>query len=572
MTRRLRNLILAGAAVLGAGVGVHQLTQRELPPEVDFLVDFGRLEAPLDGAGRGWNALGWEESNAWVTAGKVARPAGGLARIWISYATQVLNDSHRRACRQALENGQEIYVSLVGSQEHRRPPGERLERPNAWPPSAAPAWAERGARDVLTLLEEGFPVRWVSIWNEPDLGPDHWRGERQAFLDFYAAAGRHLRDRLPDQVKVGGPDLGRGYGPSIELLEDLVDAAVGAGWSPEFVAHHAYAGYPTDLEAFDLAGRLEQLLVAGGAEDPEVFLTEYAVGLPGLKRHGRTGDQFGDQALDDHRNAAHLVGVQASLGAYAGAAYFFLADTNLEARGRDYEVGLNGLVTVHGGPKAVLQALGLVRQVTELGRPHVERVGAWWNVSVLAGRTGRSGLVLVSNVFGDEIKRARKAIDQAGLPSFAGWPKELERPLEDYLRGRGTFEDLDLDPELGLEEILRPGRESVARGQLERRRRDRRVVLAVRQPPAGLSSVHVIGPGRGVAQESIAFLEAFEAAQRLDPGPARDEALAALAFRPDALPLKVPAEDWALLEGKRLEIRCPRDHVVLVGLDWGRLD
>ena len=395
----------------------------------EFAVDFAGPRKPIpSGLTASICDLGSTNAGAWEVWGEGLEPGAGLVRLWSKYHLSPVGKQTVTIGKQAQDAGLEVLMTFLGDPAQRD--GNMVEAVE--PPPDVEAWVAQIAKDFDFLRRQGVQVRYVEIWNEPDLKPT-WTGTEQEFATFFATAGRLLRDRLPADVKIGGPSMGAGYGPGLVLLRMMLKECVRVGFRPDFISWHDYPGYPTDQGLAQQAMRVREAIDAAGVGEPELILSEWNQGVP---FHGRAWPE-----VDDHRGAAYYVAMVSALteSEVEHAIHFFLMDARWGTK-VDYEGRSLGMITINGAPKAVLGGMRLARQAFAKPAVPVERGVAPANLSLVATRDGQGGYLLAANSFGSIDLSARKHLEGLGvdLRPFASKQDQVRR----YLSGKISLEQL----------------------------------------------------------------------------------------------------------------------------------
>ena len=582
----------------------------------EFRVDFsgpGRLIPP--GIGTGINDYSNASTGCWKSYREELAPQGGIARIWLVYTANTLNQQIEAGLL-AADAGLTVMLTAVGAPENFAPGEDGIEKVGV-PPSSAVEWADTVARDARRMLDAGVPLSHIEVWNEPNL-PRHWFADEAAFARFFAEAGSRLRDSLPEEVSIGGPGMATATGAAERFFGTILDACAERGWSPDFLSWHFYSSYPTDHELFDFGERIGGLATSRGLAEPELILSEWNITLPAPRA----------PELDDHRAGVFFIGVSSSLvqTPVDHSIFFFLQDGFWEAR-EDYAGESVGVFTLRGAPKAVLNGMRMFRRAAALPAVPVERVAAPGNLSLLATREGERGYLLLANGFGQPEKRARHYVHWAGvdLSEYS----DREREIRAYATGRVGVDRIGASAK--DRPIWEKARALIAETRRELQNRERRVRVALEDPPAGIGGVWLLDAEHGnpildrgfraefealakgvqaiageetlakfreegVSRSDLAALEEVlrqpnveaarrqlrEAARRIGPELAqrferafrarRDELLLAtprkLAALPGAQPARVPPGSVLRQEGAELVIDLPPWSAVLVELSW----
>lgn len=595
----VRHAALLGALLLAASSVRAQ--------EPDYTVDFGGARKPVPmGIVTGLNDLSNASPGVWQAWIESARPRDGVVRIWLKYNFGELNESHVRACEEAKKAGMGVMVTALGK------PGSRVDTRQGQVQQAPEpnSWARRVADDVRALVAKGLPITHIEIWNEPDM-PEQWGGSPEEFAVFFAAAGKALRPLVPAQIQVGGPGMASSYGGGIRQFDLMAAECKKVGWEPDFLSWHEYSGFPMDEAYYDTAGRVLAIQRQHELKAPELIVSEWNCGLPGRGSY---------PPLDDNRCAASFVGMVCALSrtAVKHSQFFLLQDGSWETS-TDFAGESVGIFTVHGAPKSVLAAVRMMRTVCELPAvPVRERDKLPVNFALMATRDGAKGYLAASSAFGKDEQHAKKLIERAGLSLSE--IQAREGGPEKYARGQISYE------QTGLPAAQKPIWDDIkeriqALGQ-ERRARDRSVTVRLQDPPARIVGAWVIDAThanpiadadlrakfkpfeKGWFQAAVQMtlstlrfegvpageLQAIEAAfrDRREQVPGLSAATSArlrevyedmsrraqyevpreLARHPSASPAKVPAADWARLDGDLLTLRLPPHASVMLEFAW----
>ncbi len=595
---------------LAAWASVLLLASAAAAQEPDFTVRFDAEAVPVaPGLLFGMNDINNASPGVWKAWAESVHPHDGLIRVWLKYHLGQLNETHFRTCQEAKDAGFGIFLTIVGK------PGVRADQ-RAGEILTAPdpkVFAQQAARDVARLLEKGLPIRYIEIWNEPDM-PENWEDSDETFATFFAQAGAQLRPLVDAKIKIGGPGMAASYGGGLRLFKLLTAACKASGWRPDFLSWHDYSGLPMDQLYHNTARRVTEMARADGLGAPELILSEWNCGLPGRSKPY--------PALDDHRGAAVFVSMATALAQtpVTHSLFFMLQDgswdTNVDFGG----FGV-GVFTLHGAPKALLAAMRMVARVCALPRVPVtprERLPA--NFSLLATRSGSRGYLMAASVVGGKTEEhARKLVEAGGvdLSSLNGKEDVIQR----YAKGDLPYERTGL-PAQDRAVWERAVAEMRALAQ-EARQTDRRITVRMNGAPARLIGAWVIDErhgnpiadadlrkqfkpfeggwypaaaqmtlqqlrGEGVPEDQVKIIEAAFRDKRhgaMSGVPAETAARAKtifesmqdrvlnevpreLARHPAAAAAKVPVRDWAQLEGDLLTLRLPPFTSLMLEVSW----
>lgn len=599
---RLPSLAVCAAGILAA-------TARAQAP--DFTVDFDGPSRPIPpGLLYGMNELANASRGVWQAWTESVGAHDGLIRVWLKYHEGKLNETHFRTCERAREFGFGILITISGQ------PGLRVDKRADGVLQEPPLelYVEQALRDVRTLLDRGYPIRHVEIWNEPDM-PDQWGGSAESFARFFAAAGQRLRAALPPEVKVGGPGMAASSGGGLRHFRGILSACRDLGWHPDFLSWHDYSGLPMDQFHHNTARRLTEMTREFGLRQPELILSEWNQGLPG--RNGKY------PALDDHRNAATFVSMTTAL-AYTDVTHcqFFYLQDGVWDTTEDYgERGGVGLFTVRGGPKSVLAGMRMMATACALPRvPVAPREGLPVCFSLLATREGARGYLVAASVTEGKVEQhAKRLVERAGIDLTSIADKDVL--IQRYSRGDVSYEQTGLPAKdrAAWERIVAAMRAF----NFEQRQKERSIVVRLRGQPARIAGAWVIDAthanpvadadlrrrfkpfeqgipiaalqmtvqqlrGEGVPEDQIRMIEdafrakresALERLPRETATRARtlfaemterieNEVPRELARHPSAAPAAVEWKDWARMEGDLLTLRLPPYTSLMLELAW----
>ncbi len=579
-----------------------------------FRVDFDGPARPVPpGVVTGINDLGNASPEVWKAWRTFLKPQGGLVRIWMRPANDRLGGGHFSVAREALASNLGIFLTVVGAPENFVGWTDRRQEASAIPPENTEKWAIQTAGYVKRMEQKGFPVSYLEIWNEPDLGVS-WSGSKEEFAAFFAQAGKTLRSLLPDSVKIGGPALSRGSGRGMSFFQAIFKACKKTGFKPDFLSWHCYSGYGNDDEAFGIPDRIRGLAARSGFAVPRLIVSEWNVGLPG-----------GGQApeLDDERGAIHYLAQTIGLfrAGVSDSLFFILQDGTWEAK-KDFAGESVGVFTIHGAPKAVFSAMRMMRQAVDYPAVPVERLAAPWNLNLLATRQGERGYLLISNGFGEAVSRARKLLELEGV-KISNLSKGSEKKVRGFLGGKVEFGELGIPQD--QEDAWEGARRLYQDTERQKHLGDPKVRVALSAPPARLGKVWLLDHEHGNPGGSPAFLKAFsrsrekvhekavdyamtrlrqlrlaaddlsvlEAALRnqdrkalhaVDPTVATraesfykeglskgaENIVLDLCRRPEAGPEEVPAGDWVRLDSHGMTVTLPPETALLIECFWSK--
>jgi hypothetical protein len=594
--------------ILGAAAVALLLAGALRAQQPDFRVRFDVPGKPVPvGLLCGVNDLNNASPGVWRAYAEALQPRGGLVRVWLKYNLGQLNAEHFRTCERLQQAGMGVFLTVLGA------PGSRADvrADEVLPPADPAAYARQAAADVGRLLAAGAPIRYVEIWNEPDM-PKSWGGSDESFAAFFAAAGKALRPLLDPAVRLGGPGMAASSGGGLRHFRLITAACRRAGWRPDFLSWHDYNGFAMDQLHHNTARFLTEMAAADGLGAPELILSEWNYGLPGRDRPL--------PAVDNHVGAGCFVQMATALAQtpVTHSLFFMLQDGSWDTNEDFSGLGV-GAFTVHGAPKSVLAGMRLTRRAAEFPAVPVEpRAGLPVNFSLLATRQGDRGFLLAANVFGKIDVHGRKLVEREGIDLSS--VSNMEAVLSRYARGEIPYERTGLPAaDKPVWDRIVAAMNAVAR---EQRLTDRSLSLQLEDAPARVTGAWLIDErhgnpaadadfrakfrpfergwfpaaaqltlqqlrGEGVAEADLRAIEAaFQDKRERIAGVAPEVAERArtifaaaqerieqdlpleLLRHPAAAAAPVPAEEWAKLRDGRLDLRLPPSTTVLIELTW----
>ena len=171
-----------------------------------------------------------------------------------------------------LSAGTKVFYRLGNKIEHES------KRYGSLPPADYEKWA-RICEHIIRHMNQGwanghaYGIEYWEIWNEPDLHPQCWEGENEAFYPLYDIAARHLKKCFPD-LKIGGPAVTSVH--SEAFLEGFFRYLTRDPGDPaplDFFSFHRYAREPADYG--NDARKARALLDRFGYKNAEVILNEW---------------------------------------------------------------------------------------------------------------------------------------------------------------------------------------------------------------------------------------------------------------------------------------------------------
>ncbi len=577
--------------------------------EPEFTVDFNGPGQPIArGLLYGMNDLTNASAGVWKAWAESVNARDGVVRIWLKYNFGQLNESHFRAGEMAKEAGMGIMLTITGK------PGSRVD-PRQGGVQEVPdpqVMADQAAADVAKLLARGLPIRYVELWNEPDM-PNQWGGTDEEFAQFWAKACSILRPKLDARVKLGGPGMAACFGGGLRTFRLMAAACQQQGYKPDFLSWHDYSSFPMDQYYHNTARLVTKIAADHGLGAPELILSEWNAGLPGKSRpyHG----------ADDHHASANFVGMTTALAATPVThSLFFMLQDGVWETSQDFAGESVGVFTVHGAPKSVLAAMRMMSTAASLPRvPVTPRNELTVNFSLLATREGNRGYLVAASCFGKTDEHARKMVEAAGVDLTT--LNKKEELLQRFARGDVSYEATGL-PAKDRPIWERTAREMQALAK-EQRDQGRRITVRLKGAPVKVIGAWVIDEqhgnpvadadfrkrfapheggwfpvasqltmqqlrAEGVPDEELKRIEAAFRAKKAEnmagvapAHAARAKAIFAemqaraehdtpreLARHPAAAPAKVPVQDWAQLQGDLLSLRLPPFTSLMLEVSW----
>ncbi|MDP6962872.1 MAG: glycosyl hydrolase [Planctomycetota bacterium] len=462
----------------------------------DFSVQFnGPSKSIPPGLVYGLNDLQNASQGVWQTWAQAVKPTDGVVRIWVKRYLGKLDNSHIKAAKTAQRAGLAVMLTVVGDAGDKRNKDSNEGDHVLRKPSDPRQWALDFAKDVREMKKSGIDVRYVEIWNEPDM-PGQWNGSRQEFANFFAKAGKVLRENLDSSVKVGGPGMASGWGLSMQYFELIFDACKRQSFEPDFMSWHHYGSYASDNEFLKTATLIEKMATTRGLKKPETILSEWNISLPHPIANG----------MDSNIGAAFWSAMVSSLiqTPTSHALFFFLQDGSWETT-EDFAQKSVGAFTLRGAPKSIFAAMRLMAEVAKAPAVPMKRLAAFNNLTCVATRSQQSGQLLITNAPGDIYRAARKFLASSGFDM--GDLKDKDSNIKSFFSGKTTFD------KLALNEKWRPyfSQVKVAVGRMneEKKKSERWVSIALDLTPKEIARVRLIDEDNGNPIASSAFREAF---------------------------------------------------------------
>jgi hypothetical protein len=393
---------------------------------------------------------------------------------------------HVDSARRAVDQGLTVMVTAVGTPEQveKNIKGERYVLDA---PSDPVRWADAVARDVQRLRDEGIPVTHIEIWNEPNLG-EAWPGPPASFGQFFAAAGKRLREKLGYSLKIGGPGMAGTLGDKMEWAREMFRASKRVGFQPDFYSWHRYGSFPTEHDMLDVPETLIREATAAGLQPIEIILSEWNVGLP--------KPQFAE--LDDHRAANYYMSTVMALAQTPGtdAQFFFLQDAPWDTH-KEFAGESVGVFSLAGAPKALLAGMRMMATAGDLPMVPMQRTGGSSNINVFGSRQGDRGYLLAVNTFGGGMERHGGIMLRAAGVDLSSLKRQT-KTIKAYIAGKSKRASVE---RLGLGEVTLAALDTVkaetARQMIEAKNRDRRIRIRLEDAPSRIVSVQLLSAKHG---------------------------------------------------------------------------
>lgn len=526
MNRLLLAVLLLGCTPIASAQPSSEGRLDRGQSHASFCVDFS-TRAPADPL-RLWgvNLHLSESRTTWDLTLSHLDPSAGAIRIMLPLHNRKLQERYLEYARWAAESGFELLFCIWGSEASSADRSLYGSRP----PRSTKAWVDRVEAILRPLLDEGLPLRWIEVWNEPDQ-KNFWSSDIPTFAQFWAEAVPLVQERFPG-IPVGGPGLAGWWSAQYDAegrawWEAILDACAEKGTRPDFLSWHLYSGWgATALEEWRLAERLADLATDRGLPHPQTLITEWNAGVPGgLGTKGATNN---DNHIGGARAAAVLCGLQQS--ALARHFFFFVQDAPWGSK-KPYDGRNMGWFTRIGGPKPTLLAFQMAAQLPAEGMVPVTRAGAPWNTTMMAARDGDEGWLLLANSPDKPLNRAiHHLVERPASPFVGGLGRREKRRLEPVLAGRQPVSSLNLP---AAEASLIEEASLLFRDCQKHAKRPTRLTLSLTDPPRAVTGAWLLDRTHGNPGA--------------DPSYLRLHASAADAIREDALEqtaIKLEAEGW----------------------------
>ncbi|MDP7061744.1 MAG: hypothetical protein QF489_02270 [Planctomycetota bacterium] len=467
--------------------------------DTEFTVDYGGPSRLIPGGLlHGMNDLRNASEGAWKAWKKAVTPRGGVLRMWVRYEMTGFEEGHIKSAKRAVDAGLTVMFTAVGTaeQSHKNVQGEHYALAA---PSDPIAWADNIVRDVNRLRASSVPVTHIEIWNEPNLG-EAWPGDPDSFGKFFAAAGKRLREKLGQTLKIGGPGMAGTLGDKMEWATAIFRNCKRVGFQPDFYSWHRYGSYPSEHDMLDVPETLIREAVAAGLHPIEIILSEWNVGLPKPTY----------PALDDHRAANYYMSTVMALAQTptTEAQFFFLQDAPWDTH-KEFAGESVGVFSLAGAPKALLSGMRMMATAADLPMVPMERTGGASNLNVFASRDGNTGYLLAVNTFGGGIERHCGIMMRAAGVYLSELRKE-STVIRGYVlgkSGRASVERLGLSA--NILSALDTVREETSKQQRELKARDRRVRIKLKDSPRRIVSVQLLSEKHGNPIADADFLREY---------------------------------------------------------------
>jgi hypothetical protein len=461
--------------------------------KTDFSVQFHGAQQPIPpGLVYGLNDLNHTSQGVWDAWSQGVKPEGGVVRLWVKRYLGSFNKEHIAAARRAQKAGLDVMLTVVGvtGDTYRKDSVDAMKRP-----AEDSNWAQELAQNVREMLKAGISVRYIEIWNEPDM-PLQWAGTEEQFAEFFAVCGAVLREEFGHSIKIGGPGMASGIGKKLRYFEKILDACKRHSFSPDFLSWHLYGSFASDNEYFRIPQTMQSMAQSRGLGTPDVVLSEWNVSLPRPRARG----------MDTNVGAAYWTGVVGSLIQTPAkeALYFFLQDGNWETS-RDFAEESVGAFTLRGAPKSTFSAMKLMGEIAKSPAVPLQRRQAPNNLVCVATRNQQQGNLLISNSPGDIIKLGQKFLIHTAL--FMGDLKDKDKLLKAYVSGQREFDTLGLREEwrTPLAEV----KSLMKVLKLEEGNNNRWVTIQLDCSPASIKRVRLIDADHGNPIASTSFRDLF---------------------------------------------------------------
>jgi hypothetical protein len=453
--------------------------QRQIPP--GLLYGLNDLQSATDGV--------------WKTWAQGVNAHDGVVRIWVQRFLGKLNNEHIAAAKRAQQAGLGVMLTIVGVTGDKHKRNAVTDDHSLAMPADTKKWAQDFATDTRALIKAGIDVRYIEIWNEPDM-PSEWRGSRQEFADFFAQCGVALREELGTTVSIGGPGMASGWGLGMDYFDMLLDSCKKYSFKPDFLSWHHYGSFATDSEFLETPNILLRKAKSRGLGTPEVIMSEWNVSLPSPIAKG----------MDTNVGAAFWSSMVSSLiqTPTSHALYFFLQDGSWEAT-EDFAQQSVGAFTLRGAPKATFSAMKLMAEVAKFPAVPLQRQKAINNLTCVATRDQDTGHLLLTNANGDILRVARKYL--AATELVMGELEGKDKALKAYFSGSIKFEKLQLSEEWRAP-LLKTGR-VIAALKKEENETNNWVTIQLDAAPKSIKSVRLIDSSHGNPIASASFRKLF---------------------------------------------------------------
>ena len=461
--------------------------------KTDFSIQFDGARRPIPpGLVYGLNDLSQTSQGVWDAWSQGVKPEGGVVRIWVSRHLGQFSKKHIDSARRAQQAGLDVMLTVVGvtGDEHRKDSKDELKRP-----SDTVKWAEQLVQNAREMIKAGINIRYIEIWNEPDM-PLEWDGTEEQFAEFFAICGVALREEFGHSIKIGGPGMASGIGEKQQYFEKILDACKRHSFSPDFLSWHLYGSFASDNEYFRIPQTMQSMAQSRGLATPDVVLSEWNVSLPRPRARG----------MDTNVGAAYWTAVVGSLiqTPVKEALYFFLQDGNWDTS-KDFAEESVGAFTLRGAPKSTFSAMKLMGEIAKSPAVPLQRLQAPNNLVCVATRNQQQGNLLISNSPGDILKFGQKFLANTAL--FMGDLKGKDKLLKAYISGQRKFATLGLsaewrDPLTELKSLMRVLK-------LEEGNNNRWVTIQLDCSPASIKRVRLIDADHGNPIASTSFRDLF---------------------------------------------------------------
>ncbi len=361
-----------------------------LPTEVSIEVDAGKTVKDVGRLKRGILVSSKTSDYAWNKYLHEVGVRGALVRLPLDFeqigGAEVL-DPHiekvRAAGGEPLLVVYGVPVALSRPTQNSAGRGRASRRFDVTPENLA-TWRDLVRQAVLHYnRDKGFKIKYLEVWNEPDL-PLFWSGTQEEFFEVYRATAEGARGVDP-AIRVGGPATSSwsgGIGQRGPLIKNLLEFARRQQLPVDFVSWHAFEKEPSLLRG--VVKEIQAWKGTRGFPDAELFLDEWNFGPPSLEREGPIGAAFAGTMM-----AAIFA---SGIDRHAFATLQDVDTARADFGGDDY-----GLFTLSGIGKPVYNALRAVGMLGDVQVASSQRGGEQF-LTPVATRSDEGVAVLISHL------------------------------------------------------------------------------------------------------------------------------------------------------------------------------